>query len=98
MVVQIIISPSDKKDKKYMARIDGKKSIHFGQAGASDMTLHKNEDRKNRYILRHQKNEDWNDYNTAGFYSKHILWNKPTIIESIRDTNNKFKNINIKFK
>ena len=36
--MQIIITPSDKKDKKYEARIDGKKSIHFGQAGASDFT------------------------------------------------------------
>jgi hypothetical protein len=28
--MNIVISPSDKKDKKYEARIDGKKSIHFG--------------------------------------------------------------------
>ena len=28
--MNIVISPSNKKDKKYEARIDGKKSIHFG--------------------------------------------------------------------
>ena len=31
-----------------------------------------------------------------GFYAKNILWNKPTITESIKDTNKRFKNISIK--
>ena len=62
------------------------------------MTQHKDEARKNRYILRHQKNEDWNNIDTAGFWSRWILWNKPSISESIRDTNNRFKNVNIKNK
>ena len=94
--MNIIIKPSNKPDKKYDAIIDGKKTISFGQAGASDFTKHKNEERKNRYILRHQKNEHWNDAKTAGFYSRWILWNKPTLTESVRDTNNKFKNVSIK--
>ena len=59
------------------------------------MTQHINEDRKNRYIDRHKKNENWNDPTTAGFLSRWILWNKPTITESIRDTKRRFKNINI---
>jgi len=96
--MEIIISKSNRKDKKLKAVIDNKKTVHFGQAGASDMTQHKNEDRKKLYIDRHKKNENWNDYKTAGFYAKHILWNKPTIQESIKDTNNKFKNIHIKYK
>ncbi len=61
------------------------------------MTQHKNEERKNRYIDRHKKNENWNDPTTAGFYSRWITWNKPTLNESIKDTNRKFKNVNIKF-
>ena len=72
-----------------------KKTVQFGQADASDFTQHKNEDRKNRYILRHEKNENQDDPTTAGFYSRWI-WNKPTITESIKDTNKRFKNINIK--
>ena len=98
MTIEIVIKHSDKPDKKYMAIIDDRKTIHFGQKGASDMTQHKSEDRKNRYILRHQKNEDWNNIYTAGFWSRWILWNKPSISESIRDTNNRLKNINIKNK
>jgi hypothetical protein len=96
--MNIIIKPSNKPDKKYDAIIDGKKTISFGQAGASDFTKHKNEERKNRYIDRHKKNENWNDPKTAGFYSRWITWNKPTITESIKDTNRRFKNINIKLR
>ena len=96
--MQIVISPSSKPDKKFEARIDGKKSIHFGQAGASDFTQHKNLLRKEMYLQRHSKNEDWHNPLTAGFYARHILWNKPTITESIRDTNRKFHNLNIIFK
>ena len=41
--MQIIISPSDKPNKKFEARIDGKKSIHFGATGIflfKDLTLY----------------------------------------------------------
>ena len=96
--MEIIISKSNRKDKKLKAVIDNKKTVHFGATGYSDFTKHKDSDRKDKYIDRHKKNENWNDYKTAGFYAKHILWNKPTIQESIKDTNNKFKNIHIKYK
>ena len=96
--MQINIYPSNKSGKKYKAIINDKKTIHFGAQGALDFTLHKDEARKQRYIERHRKNEDWTDPTTAGFYAKHILWNKQTIQASIKDTNRRFKNINIKFK
>ena len=98
MVVDIIIKKSDKKDKKYDAVIDGKETVSFGQAGASVFTKHKNEERKERYIARHKVNQDWKDYKTSGMWAKNILWNKPTIEASVRDTNNKFPNLNIKLK
>ena len=37
--MQIVITPSDKPTKKFEARIDGKKSIHFGSRGMSDFTI-----------------------------------------------------------
>ena len=79
--MNVTIMKSDKKDKKFKAIVkdrDSKKTIHFGQAGASDMTQHGDESRKMRYISRHKKNEDWDKsgIDTAGFYSKHMLWNK----------------------
>ena len=98
--MNIIISPSTKINKKYQAVIDGKKTVHFGQAGASDMTQHKDKDRKQRYIDRHKKNENWgaSGVDTAGFYSRWVTWNKETLTKSVDDLNNRFKNINIKIK
>jgi hypothetical protein len=94
--MNIIIKPSTKPDKKYMAIIDDKKTVHFGAAGMSDYTKHKDKERKERYLARHRKNEQWDNPLTASFYATNILWNKPTITESIKDTNRRFKNINIK--
>ena len=96
--MEIVLTRSKKKDKKYDAVIDGKNTISFGQAGASDFTKHKDVERKERYITRHKNNENWNDPKSAGFYAKNILWNKPTLKASIEDTNRRFKNIHIKLK
>ena len=93
----IFISKSSRKDKKLKAVIDNKKTIHFGASGYSDYTKHKDDNRKDAYIQRHKKNENWADFETAGFYAKHILWNKPSILESVKDTNKQFKNIHIKY-
>ena len=97
-MTEIIISKSKNKDKKYDARIDGKRTVSFGAAGMSDFTKHKDPERKQRYLNRHKSRENWSDPTTAGFMSKNLLWNKPTLTESIKDTNNRFKNINIKLK
>lgn len=67
---------------------DGKK--YFGATGYSDFTIHKDEERKQRYIARHEKNENWNDLRTAGTWSRFILWNRPTIKESIKNMETKF--------
>ena len=95
-MLEIVLKKSKTKDKKYDAIIDGNKTIHFGAKGYSDFTIHKDEERKGRYITRHKKNENWNDPMTAGFYAKNILWNKTSVKASVEDTNKKFKNIHIK--
>ena len=98
--MEVIITKSKKPDKKYDALVNGTKTVSFGQKGASDFTKHKNTDRKERYIDRHKAREDWtkSGAKTAGFYSKHVLWNKPTLKESIGDINKRFKSLNIKMK
>jgi len=96
--MNIIIKRSDKPGKKFDAIINDKKVVHFGQAGASDFTQHKNIQRKNNYIQRHAKNENWNNPLTAGFYSRWITWEKPTLKEAVSNVNKKFHNLNVKLK
>ena len=94
------ISKSERKDKKYTAKFyDDDANIiqttHFGQKNASDYTIHKNEERKDRYLSRHQKNENWNDFKSAAALSRWILWNKPSFKASFDDYLKKF---NLKLK
>jgi len=72
------INISKRKGKKYYVVYQGKQ-IHFGQKGASDYTIHKDPKRKMAYLNRHRKRENWglSGANTAGFWSRHILWNQP---------------------
>lgn len=84
------ITPSKVKGKKYTAifecpKCNKKKTIHFGAAGMSDFTKHKDPERKQRYLKRHRAREDWNNPMTAGALSRWILWNKPSYQESVDD-------------
>ena len=94
MVKLIRLVPSHKPEKKYDAVIETdagrEKVVSFGQKNASDYTQHKDEERKQRYVARHQARESFTDPTTAGFWAKNILWNKPTISESLRDTRVRF--------
>ena len=93
---EVVLKKSSNPNKKYDAYVEGKK-VSFGATGYSDFTQHKDTERKQRYITRHKSNENWNDLTTAGAWSKGILWNKPTMRESIKSMENKF-NIDIKYK
>ena len=93
--MNILLIRDDKPNstKKYLAVIqdNGKiKKVRFGAKTYQDYTIHKDQVRKNAYISRHKKNEDWNNIKTAGFWSKNLLWNKPTIKESIEDIEKRF--------
>jgi len=93
--MKVEIKPSTQKDKKFMAIFyddDGKKkkTTHFGAKGMSDFTIHKDKERKERYLDRHRKRENWNDPMTAGSLSRYLLWNKPTLKASISDYKKRF--------
>ena len=83
---------SDKPNKKYFIITNNNNKVYFGQAGASDFTIHKDEARKQRYINRHKNNEVWSKFgiDTAGFWSRWILWHLPTIKDSYNDIKRKF--------
>lgn len=87
------IKKSNKKNKKYMATFinnNREKTIHFGAKGMSDYTIHKDKERKERYINRHKKRENWKSPMSAGALSRWILWNKPTLTASINDYKKRF--------
>lgn len=69
----------DKEGKKL-------KTVRFGQFGASDYTQHKDPGRMKRYVDRHEKREDWTRAGkyTPGFWSKHLLWSKPSFTDALK--------------
>ena len=85
---------SDKPNKKYYIITTDNKKVYFGQAGASDMTIHNNEARKQLYINRHKNNEYkyWNKsgIDTPSFWSLFLLWNLPSISLSYQDIKKRF--------
>lgn len=87
----IVLKKSTRPEKKYMVTIDNK-TIHFGASGYSDYTRHTDKDRMHRYNTRHMSRENWtkSGLKTAGFWSKWVLWNKPSFRDSIRDTEKRF--------
>ena len=98
----VYLQKSTRKDKKYMVTIINNqggrnKTIHFGADGYSDFTKHKDNERMKRYDSRHKKREDWTQsgIKTAGFWSKWILWSKPSLTAAKAYTSKKF-NITIK--
>lgn len=93
--MKVIIKKSTNPNKKLMAIFYDNygnkiKTTHFGASSYSDYTIHKSDERKNRYLNRHRANENWDEYWTAGALSRWILWNKKTLEASIQDYKNRF--------
>ena len=92
--MKIILKKSTNKNKKLMAMLPNGNVVHFGASGYSDFTIHKDKERMQRYIARHKGsgNQDWSKkgIDTAGFWSRWILWSKPSLKEAIEFTSKKF--------
>jgi len=82
---------NDGKHKYYIITASGKKVL-FGAIGYEDYTIHKDPIRKARYIARHKNKENWtkSGINTAGFWSRWLLWNQLTLQSSYNDIKNRF--------
>jgi hypothetical protein len=80
----VSLQQSTKPEKKMMAVFENMgrtKTIHFGSKGMDDYTLSKNKDQRERYLMRHRANEDWNKPDSAGALSRWILWGDSTSIQ-----------------
>tara|TARA_B100000287_G_scaffold420782_1_gene460620 strand:+ start:532 stop:933 length:402 start_codon:yes stop_codon:yes gene_type:complete len=74
--------------KKYEITFEKNGKIYnrkFGAAGMSDFTIHKDIDRRERYISRHKKDLKTKDPMRPGYLSMYILWNKPSLKASLID-------------
>lgn len=96
------VKPSDKDGKKYQATFcmckgetkccdKDRKKVHFGLEGSSTFIDHNDEKKKDAYLARHRKNEDWSNYLSRGSLSRYLLWNKTTLSASIADFKKRFK-------
>lgn len=85
------ITQSDRKDKRYVAIFDNGKKIHFGLKGGQTYIDHLDKAKRDAYLKRHQKNENWQDAYTPGALSKWILWGDSTNInKNIADFKKRF--------
>ena len=68
---------------------EGKK-IHFASPFYENYTIHHDKKRRENYIKRHSKNEDYNSIN-PGSLSRFILWGDSTDIKkNIKDYEKRF--------
>lgn len=91
--MKIFLRKSPNATKKWRVEFNDGKHVDFGAKGYQDYTMHQDPERKQRYIIRHQKRENWNKsgIRTAGFWSRWLLWEKPKLKNAIRYIENKFK-------
>lgn len=104
MKIQFIkLIKSKNKDKKYTAifnitKSNGDKAIlerSFGynnpEDKQNDYTRHGDLERRNRYIIRHEKDLNTGDPSRAGYLSLMLLWSKPTLKEAVKDYNKRLR-------
>jgi hypothetical protein len=68
------IIQSDRKDKRYKAIFDNGKQVHFGLKGGQTYIDHMDKLKRENYLKRHIKRENWDDPYTAGSLSRFITW------------------------
>ena len=88
--MKVNIYDSDKPNKRYVAIFSDGKIVYFSSPNYSNYTIHHDNQRKERYLKRHQKLERWYDFQTPGALARWITWNKKTIEESIKDYKQRF--------
>ena len=78
----MLIQKSTRKGKRFMATYANGKVVHFGQEGGSTYIDHGDKIKRENYLLRHKKNENWNDPFSAGSLSRYLLWGDSTNLET----------------
>jgi hypothetical protein len=92
-MMKVTLRKSPKPEKKWRVVFEDGSHVDFGQKGYSDFTLHKDPLRMKRYVHRHSgMGETWSKkgLHSAGFWSRWLLWSKPSLPQAKRFVENKF--------
>lgn len=96
MVSTYYLSKCNDGIHKYQVMTPTTKKIKFGAEGYNDYIIYSQIDKtkanakKRAYIARHRIKEPFTSLNKKGTWARYILWNKPTLHESIKNMENKF--------
>jgi len=90
LIMKVTLSRANDGKHKFVVTI-GDRKVKFGAKGYSDFTVHKDVERKKRYIVRHRARENWSRSGmyTPGFWSRWVLWNKPSLRASFESAKKK---------
>ena len=96
--MKVEVSRSDRSGKKWQAELPSGKKVHFGATGYQDFTQHQDTKRRESYLARHRPGQNWSKggVNTAGFWSRHLLWGKPSILGAARALASKGLHVSVK--
>jgi hypothetical protein len=92
----IDVIPSTRANKKLMAIFEVNYNtlikVHFGSKFSKTFIDHNDITKKANYIKRHKAlgTEDYTDVFTPASLSMFLLWNKPTLEESLEDFKERF--------
>ena len=73
---------STRKNNKYMITLPGGKKVHFGSPKYSDFTIHKDKERRDKYLSRAMKIKNkkgeltYTNPESSNFWSVNLLWPK----------------------
>ena len=73
---------SSRKNNKYMVKLPGGKKVHFGSPKYEDYTIHKDKERRDKYLSRATKIKNkkgeltYTNPESSNYWSVHLLWPK----------------------
>ena len=71
---------SKRKNNKYMVKLPNKKKVHFGSPEYEDFTIHKDEERRKKYLARAKKIKNkkgeltYTNPESSNYWSVNLLW------------------------
>lgn len=91
-MTKYILEFSDRPKKRFTLEMPEEgHEHHFGAKPFKKGTYidHGSDKLKKAWIARHKGDKNWNNLHSGIFFARHLLWNKPTLKESIRDLQKK---------